>query len=172
MLLWSVWDVRLGRSNKIQRVIKSVEDLWKQALTALIPAIGTYLVAKSNNKTSGQKHKNDHNLQLFNEYKGLIDNLSRRVTTLIEDLEESEARNSEYKEEIKDLNRKILMLKQENFVLISENEITVKDNLRLERALERMYKIEDRNEELRNIVCELNFEIEILEEELATLQKS
>ena len=109
---------------------------------------------------------------MFNEYKGLIDNLSKRVTTLIEDLEESEARNSEYKEEIKDLNRKILMLKQENFVLISENEITVKDNLRLERALERMYKIEDRNEELKNIVCELNFEIGILEEELATLQKS
>ena len=153
-------------------MIKGVEDLWKQALTALIPAIGTYLVAKSNNKASGQKHKNDHNLQLFNEYKGLIDNLSKRVTTLIEDLEESEARKSEYKEEIKDLNRKILMLKQENFVLISENEITVKDNLRLERALERMYKIEDRNEELRNTVHELNFEIEILEEELATLQKS
>ena len=149
-----------------------MEDIWKQALTALIPAIGTYLVAKSNNKTSGQKDNNDHNLKLFNEYKGLIDNLSKRVTALIEDLEESEARNSEYKEEIKDLNRKILMLKQENFVLISENEITVKDNLRLEKALERMYKIEDRNEELRNTVHELNFEIEILEEELVALQKS
>ena len=149
-----------------------MEDIWKQALTALIPAIGTYLVARSNNKTSGRKDNNDHNLKLFNEYKGLINNLSERVTALIEDLEESEARNSEYEKEIKTLNRDITMLKQENFVLISENELTVKDNLRLERALERMYDIEKRNQELENTVYELNFEIEVLEEELAKLQES
>lgn len=148
-----------------------MEDLWKQALTALIPAIGTYLVAKSNNKTSGQKDNNDHNLKLFNEYKGLVDNLSKRVTALIEDLEESEVRNSEYKEEIKALNRKIIMLNQENFVLVNENELTVKDNLRLEKALEKMHEIEDRNRELENTVYELNLEIKVLEEELATLQK-
>lgn len=153
-------------------MINSVEDLWKQVLTALIPAIGTYLVAKSNNKTSGQKDSNDHNLKLFNEYKGLIDNLSKRVTALIEDLEESEARNSEYEEEIRTLNRKITMLNQENFVLINENELAVKDNLRLEKALEKMYEIEERNKELENTVYELNFEIEVLEEELAVLQKS
>ena len=149
-----------------------MEDLWKQILTALIPAIGTYLVAKSNNKTSGQKDNNDHNLKLFNEYKGLIDNLSKRVTALIEDLEESEARNSEYETEIRALNRKITMLNQENFVLINENELAVKDNLRLEKALEKMYETEERNKQLENTVYELNFEIEVLEEELATLQKS
>lgn len=149
-----------------------MEDLWKQVLTALIPAIGTYLVAKSNNKTSGQKDSNDHNLKLFNEYKGLIDNLSKRVTALIEDLEESEARNSEYETEIRALNRKITMLNQENFVLINENELAVKDNLRLEKALEKMYETEERNKQLENTVYELNFEIEVLEEELATLQKS
>lgn len=153
-------------------MINSVEDLWKQVLTALIPAIGTYLVAKSNNKTSGQKDNNDHNLKLFNEYKGLIDNLSKRVTALIEDLEESEARNSEYETEIRALNRKITMLNQENFVLINENELAVKDNLRLEKALEKMYETEERNKQLENTVYELNFEIEVLEEELATLQKS
>lgn len=149
-----------------------MEDLWKQVLTALIPAIGTYLVAKSNNKTSGQKDNNDHNLKLFNEYKGLIDNLSKRVTALIEDLEESEARNSEYETEIRALNRKITMLNQENFVLINENELAVKDNLRLEKALEKMYETEERNKQLENTVYELNFEIEVLEEELAVLQKS
>lgn len=149
-----------------------MEDLWKQVLTALIPAIGTYLVAKSNNKTSGQKDNNDHNLKLFNEYKGLIDNLSKRVTALIEDLEESETRNSEYETEIRALNRKITMLNQENFVLINENELAVKDNLRLEKALEKMYETEERNKQLENTVYELNFEIEVLEEELATLQKS
>lgn len=153
-------------------MINSVEDLWKQVLTALIPAIGTYLVAKSNNKTSGQKDSNDHNLKLFNEYKGLVDNLSKRVTALIEDLEESEVRNSEYKEEIRALNRRITMLSQENFVLINENELTVKDNLRLEKALEKMHEIEDRNRELENTVYELNLEIKVLEEELATLQRS
>lgn len=153
-------------------MINSVEDLWKQVLTALIPAIGTYLVAKSNNKTSGQKDNNDHNLKLFNEYKGLIDNLSKRVTALIEDLEESETRNSEYETEIRALNRKITMLNQENFVLINENELAVKDNLRLEKALEKMYETEERNKQLENTVYELNFEIEVLEEELAVLQKS
>lgn len=153
-------------------MINSVEDLWKQILTALIPAIGTYLVAKSNNKTSGQKDSNDHNLKLFNEYKGLIDNLSKRVTALIEDLEESEERNSEYETEIRALNRKITMLNQENFVLINENELAVKDNLRLEKALEKMYETEERNKQLENTVYELNFEIEVLEEELAVLQKS
>lgn len=148
-------------------MINSVEDLWKQALTALIPAIGTYLVARSNNKTSGQKNSNDHNVELFNEYKGLIDNLSQRVTALMEDLEESEERNDEYEEEISILNKKITRLNQENFVLLNQNELVVKDNLRLERAFERMSQLEQKNRELENIIYELNFEIEVLEEELS-----
>ena len=57
-------------------------------------------------------------------------------------------------------------------MLINENELAVKDNLRLEKALEKMYETEERNKELENTVYELNFEIEVLEEELAVLQKS
>lgn len=148
-------------------MINSVEDLWKQVLTALIPAIGTYLVAKSNNKASSQKNKDDHNLELFNEYKVLIDNLSKRVTALMEDLEESEGRNSEYEEEIEALNKKVTRVSQENFVLLNQNELMVKDNLRLERALKRMHDVEKKNRELEDIVYELNFEIEVLEEELS-----
>lgn len=144
-----------------------MEDLWKQVLTALIPAIGTYLVARSNNKTSGQKNSNDHNVELFNEYKGLIDNLSQRVTTLMKDLEESEERNDEYEEEISILNKKITRLNQENFVLLNQNELVVKDNLRLEKAFERMHQLEYKNRELENTIYELNFEIEVLEEELS-----
>lgn len=148
-------------------MINSVEDLWKQVLTALIPAIGTYLVARSNNKTSGQKNSNDHNVELFNEYKGLIDNLSQRVTALMEDLEESEERNDEYEKEISILNKKITRLNQENFVLLNQNELVVKDNLRLEKAFERMHQLEYKNRELENTIYELNFEIEVLEEELS-----
>lgn len=148
-------------------MINSVEDLWKQVLTALIPAIGTYLVARSNNKTSGQKNSNDHNVELFNEYKGLIDNLSQRVTALMKDLEESEERNDEYEEEISILNKKITRLNQENFVLLNQNELVVKDNLRLEKAFERMHQLEYKNRELENTIYELNFEIEVLEEELS-----
>lgn len=147
-----------------------MEDLLK-VLLALIPAIGTYLVTRSNNKTAVQNKETDHSLELFNQYKDMVGSLSERVDVLKANLEESELENSLYQDEINALNNKVTKLNQNIFVLINENESLVRLNTRIERDLERMHSIEMRNHKLEERIDELKFEIELLEEELKTNNK-